>query len=72
MHKLTLKQAIELNEIIEVKIQELFDSITYTLEDLVAGKQYDENGNVTDEFLELRNLAVSLILHEIKIKSINS
>lgn len=69
MSGLSLKQFNELNEIIEVKIQELLDSITYTLEDLVAGKQYDENGNVTDEFLELRNLAISLILHEIKIKS---
>lgn len=68
MHELTLKKAIELNEIIEVKIQELFDSITYTLEDLIDGKQYDENGSVTDEFLELRNLAAILILHEIKKK----
>ena len=66
MSELTQKQIDELKEIIEAKMQELFDSITYTLEDFVVGEQYDKDGNITDEFLELRHFAGALMLMKLK------
>jgi len=59
--KLTTTQMDELKNLVDSKMDEIFDTVTYLLEDFVEGEHYDKDGNVTKEFAELREIAVRLI-----------
>ena len=59
--KLTTTQMDELKNLVDSKMDEVFDTVTYLLEDFVEGEHYDKDGNVTKEFAELREIAVRLI-----------
>ena len=60
--KLTTTQMDKLENLVDDKMQDLFDSITYLLEDFVGGEQYDSDGNVSRDFLEMRQMAIAVIL----------
>ena len=51
----------ELVDVVDSKMDEVFDAVTYLLEDFVMGGQYDTDGNVTKDFAELREIAGRLI-----------
>ena len=51
----------ELVDVVDSKMDEVFDAVTYLLEDFVMGGQYDKDGNVTNDFAELREIAARLI-----------
>ena len=59
--KLETTKFRELVDTIDSKMDEMFDAVTYLLEDFVDGEQYDKDGNVTKEFAELKEIAVRLI-----------
>ena len=59
--KLETTKFRELVDTIDSKMDEMFDAVTYLLEDFVEGEQYDKDGNVTKEFAELKEIAVRLI-----------
>ena len=59
--KLETTKFHELVTVVDSKMDEVFDAVTYLLEDFVEGEHYDKDGNVTKEFAELREIAVRLI-----------
>ena len=59
--KLETTKFRELVDTIDSKMDEMFDAVTYLLEDFVDGEQYDKDGNVTKDFAELKEIAVRLI-----------
>lgn len=59
--KLTTTQMDELKNLVDSKMGEMFDAVTYLLEDFVEGGHYDKDGNVTKDFTELKEIAVRLI-----------
>ena len=59
--KLETTKFRELVDTIDSKMDEMFDAVTYLLEDFVDGEQYDKDGNVTKDFTELKEIAVRLI-----------
>ena len=59
--KLETTKFRELVDMVYSKMDEMFDAVTYLLEDFVDGEQYDKDGNVTKDFTELKEIAVRLI-----------
>lgn len=63
--KLTTTQMDELKNLVDEKMQDLFDSMTYLLEDFVGGEQYDSDENVCRNFLDLRQMAIAMVLKKL-------
>ena len=59
--KLETTKFRELVDMVDLKMDAMFDAVTYLLEDFVEGEHFDKDGNVTKEFAELREIAVRLI-----------
>ena len=59
--KLETTKFRELVDMVYSKMDEMFDAVTYLLEDFVEGEYYDKDGNVTKDFTELKEIAVRLI-----------
>ena len=63
--KLTTTQMDELKNLVDSKMDEMFDTVTYLLEDFVEGKQYDSDENVCRDFLDLRQMAMVVVLKKL-------
>lgn len=63
--KLTTTQMDELKNLVDSKMNEMFDTVTYLLEDFVEGEQYDSDGNVCRDFLDLRQMAMVVVLKKL-------
>ena len=59
--KLETTKFRELVDMVDSKMDEVFDAVTYLLEDFVEGEHFGADGNVTKDFAELKEIAVRLI-----------
>lgn len=63
--KLTTTQMDELKNLVDSKMDDVFDDVTYLLEDFVKGEQYDSDGNASRDFLDLRQMAMGVVLKKL-------
>lgn len=63
--KLTTTQMDELKNLVDSKMNDVFDDVTYLLEDFVKGEHFDADGNASRDFLDLRQMAMGVVLKKL-------